>query len=97
MRTAVGLTWAVAVVVVVVWCGQAKLFLEHLHETQMASLVSVLDAERWTQADVAPERQAQIERLTAGKAVLAVGAAPREGQGAAEYMGRRCVARRDVM
>lgn len=36
----------------------------------MGSLVSTLDAERWSAVDVSPERQADLDRLTAGKAVL---------------------------
>jgi vacuolar protein sorting-associated protein 54 len=50
---------------------QAKLFVEHLHEEGSAQLLAALDAERWVQADVNSERQAEIDRLTAGKAVLA--------------------------
>ncbi len=50
---------------------QAKLFVEHLHEENMAQLLAALDSERWVQADVGPERQGEIDRLTAGKAVLA--------------------------
>jgi len=50
---------------------QAKLFVEHLHEEGSVQLLAALDAERWVQADVGMERQAEIDRLTAGKAVLA--------------------------
>ncbi|KAM3577725.1 hypothetical protein VYU27_000269 [Nannochloropsis oceanica] len=50
---------------------QAKLFVEHLHEDASAQLLVALDAERWVQADVGTERQAEIDRLIAGKAVLA--------------------------
>jgi hypothetical protein len=49
---------------------QAKLFVEHLHESHAASLLAALDSERWTQADVTPQRQAEIDRLVAGKALL---------------------------
>lgn len=44
--------------------------MEHLHERNLTNLLAALDAERWTQADVAPERQADIERLQSGKALL---------------------------
>lgn len=50
---------------------QAKLFVEHMHESYMASLMAAMDGERWLQADVSHERQADINRLTAGKAVMA--------------------------
>jgi vacuolar protein sorting-associated protein 54 len=50
---------------------QAKLFVEYLHEEASAQLLAALDAERWVQADVGAERQAEIDRLIAGKAVLA--------------------------
>lgn len=49
---------------------QAKLFVELTHESFMASLVSALESEKWSQADVSPERQAELDRLTAGKAIL---------------------------
>lgn len=50
---------------------QAKLFVEHLHEVNMAALLVALESERWAQADVTPARQAQIDRLVAGRALLA--------------------------
>lgn len=48
------------------------MFVEHMHEAYMAQLVAALDCEKWVQADVSPERQADIDRLTAGKAVMAL-------------------------
>ena len=47
------------------------MFVEHMHDTYMASLMTALDSEKWVQADVSPERQSELDRLTAGKAVLA--------------------------
>lgn len=38
----------------------------------MAALLAALESERWAQADVTPARQAQIDRLVAGKALLGV-------------------------
>ena len=49
---------------------QAKAFVERRHEANMASLVSALDGERWNQCDVSSERQAALERLCSGRAVL---------------------------
>lgn len=46
---------------------QAKLFLEHMHEAYMASLLTALNAERWSAVEVSPERQAEVDRLTGGK------------------------------
>jgi hypothetical protein len=65
---------------------QVKLFVEHMHETNMASLVATLDSEKWVQADVSPERQAELDRLTAGKASIAV---PQPPEGLVGR--RRCV------
>jgi vacuolar protein sorting-associated protein 54 len=50
--------------------GQAKSFLERLHDSNKNNLVHTLDNERWTQFDVSNERQQQIERLVTGKAFL---------------------------
>ncbi len=49
---------------------QTKHFLDHLHETFKGRLVNTLDNERWVQCDVAPERQAGVDRLVSGKAFL---------------------------
>ena len=47
---------------------QTKDFLVTLHENSKRSLQVTLDAERWTQCDVSPERQKEINLLAAGKA-----------------------------
>lgn len=49
---------------------QTKAFLDHLHETFKNRLINTLDNERWVQCDVAPERQAGLDRLASGKAFL---------------------------
>jgi len=50
--------------------AQAKAFVERKHEANMASLVAALDGERWNQCDVSAERQAVLDRLCSGRAVL---------------------------
>ncbi|CAN0520354.1 unnamed protein product, partial [Ectocarpus sp. 12 AP-2014] len=47
--------------------SQAKAFVEARHEANKQTLVKRLDAEKWTQADVAPERQAVLDRLSSGQ------------------------------
>lgn len=57
----------------------------------MAALLAALESDRWAQADVTPARQAQIDRLVAGKALLGVEAgspfSPREEEGLLEGSG----------
>lgn len=50
---------------------QAKQFVEHVHKGGVGRLLAALDAERWVQTDVGAERQAEIDHLMAGRAVLA--------------------------
>lgn len=50
--------------------AQAKAFLEHKQEAQMASLVATLDSEKWNQADVSAERQRELSRLASGQAFI---------------------------
>lgn len=50
--------------------SQTKNFLDYLHETCKGKLVATLDNERWVQCDVAVERQAELDRLSSGKAFL---------------------------
>ncbi|CAM9660149.1 unnamed protein product [Ectocarpus sp. 6 AP-2014] len=47
--------------------SQAKAFVEARHEANKQTLVKRLDAEKWTQADVTPERQAVLDRLSSGQ------------------------------
>jgi vacuolar protein sorting-associated protein 54 len=46
--------------------AQARAFLEKRHSDAKTALVACLDAERWAQADVAPERQKRLDRLSQG-------------------------------
>ena len=46
--------------------AQARAFLEKRHSDAKAALVACLDAERWAQADVTPERQSRLDRLSQG-------------------------------
>ena len=47
--------------------AQARAFLEReQHLDAKAALVACLDAERWAQADVTPERQSRLDRLSQG-------------------------------
>eukprot|EP00978_Attheya_sp_CCMP212_P016009 scaffold41643_cov62-Attheya_sp.AAC.2 len=51
--------------------SQAKAFVEHKHESNMANLAAALNSERWTQScDVSTERQASLTRLCSGRAIL---------------------------
>eukprot|EP00752_Nemacystus_decipiens_P001861 g1793.t1 len=47
--------------------SQAKAFVEARHEANKQTLVKRLDAEKWAQADVTPERQAVLDRLSNGQ------------------------------
>ncbi|CAN0254260.1 unnamed protein product, partial [Ectocarpus sp. 4 AP-2014] len=47
--------------------SQAKAFVEARHEANKQTLVMRLDAEKWTQSDVTPERQAVLDRLSSGQ------------------------------
>ncbi|CBJ32982.1 conserved unknown protein [Ectocarpus siliculosus] len=69
--------------------SQAKAFVEARHEANKQTLVKRLDAEKWTQADVTPERQAVLDRLSSGQvfrpsvsAANANGTDGKEGSGA---------------
>ena len=46
--------------------GSGSAFLEKRHSDAKAALVACLDAERWAQADVTPERQSRLDRLSQG-------------------------------
>ena len=50
--------------------GQTKSFLEYMHETCKGKLVVTLDNERWVQCDVSADRQAELDRMSSGKAFL---------------------------
>ncbi|VEU35769.1 unnamed protein product [Pseudo-nitzschia multistriata] len=50
--------------------GQAKSFLDRTHESNMSTLVSALDSERWSQCEVSNERQAALTRLCTGLATV---------------------------
>lgn len=50
--------------------NQTKAYLDHLHEGCKGKLVNALDNERWTQVDVTPERQREIDKLTSGRSFL---------------------------
>jgi hypothetical protein len=60
---------------------------EHSHEAFMASLVEALEGERWAQADVSGQRQAEIDRLTSGKAVRPCPPTPAASGGASDIVG----------
>ena len=49
---------------------QAKAFLEHKHEAQLAALVATLDSEKWAHAHVSAERQSALDRLATGRAFM---------------------------
>ena len=49
---------------------QAKAFLEHKHEAQLARLVATLDSEKWAHAHVSAERQSALDKLSTGRAFL---------------------------
>ena len=50
---------------------QTRAFLDHMHETMKGKLVNTLDTERWTQCDVSPQRQSDVDRLASGNAFIA--------------------------
>jgi vacuolar protein sorting-associated protein 54 len=50
--------------------AQSRGYLDALHESFKQRLVSTLDTDRWSQADVSPERQADIERLISGRSFI---------------------------
>ena len=50
--------------------GQARAFLEHTHTRHKTDLALALDSEKWSQVDVAPDRQRAFDRLAAGKLFL---------------------------
>ncbi|GMI06591.1 hypothetical protein TrLO_g3171 [Triparma laevis f. longispina] len=58
--------------------SQAKGFIERSHEGHMTSLVATLDGEKWQHCGVSKIRQAGIDGLCSGKAVLGKGV---EGDG----------------
>lgn len=53
----------------------------------MASLVEALEGERWAQADVSGQRQAEIDRLTSGKAVRPCPPTPAASGGTSDIVG----------
>ncbi|OEU16266.1 Vps54-domain-containing protein, partial [Fragilariopsis cylindrus CCMP1102] len=50
--------------------GQAKVFLDRTHESNMSALVAALDSERWSQCEVSLERQSALTRLCTGLATV---------------------------
>jgi vacuolar protein sorting-associated protein 54 len=62
--------------------SQTKSFLDYLHETCKGKLVVTLDNERWVQCDVSAERQAELDRLSSGKAFLPQSASQQKTGGA---------------
>ena len=50
--------------------GQAKAFLEHAHGRHKTDLALTLDSEKWSQVDVAPDRQRALDKLATGRTFL---------------------------